>query len=364
MSMRGGLSKVFTETVAKYIVFQFNNPPLVTQAGDYDVHDEVFVQDPKGLIKVVDELSQLNEEVVAIDGSSRSFFFSQGVVSVSSVVAFSNTRGALLTFPSFGGMKGLDQDIPFISIATPFTNVDRIEDFVLPPSVSKFSTQQLNINDQNALETELRFSLETACIERLKDKQFVLIDGPLIPRFIYLNKKISQKLIERRKSTLNRNLVGIVKRVNRSSILVNAMRKDDNYFYSTYGINPHSFSSDEALLTHLARKIQRTPNRPFIVGPVIRKQEELEITSHYVVVPFHPFVEKFSILRIESISNSFLPETLLSIPMSFDGIPLPLALADKLAKEISSAVFSLLIQDLQQMGMQASFYSRLEGLGL
>ncbi len=185
-----------------------------------------------------------------------------------------------------------------------------------------------------------------------------------MPRFLYLNKKVADKLLEKRNSLLQKNFLGVVKRVNNSTVLLNSLRYEDSRKLSLkYGVNPYSFSNDEAFLIHLMNKNFKPPFKPIVVGPLLRNERGREIISNYVVIPFHPFLAKFSVLRTESLTNELNPEIILSMPISKDGIPVPLAFADKVAKEVSNAVFSLLIQELISRGVQSSFYSRLEGMG-
>ncbi|AEB94317.1 MAG: DNA double-strand break repair nuclease NurA [Metallosphaera sp.] len=360
MVMEGGLTRLLNYLVSRYIIFHLENPPSLELPLEIE-----HVQDETELIRTVNEIPQIEKEMVAIDGSSRSHVFSQGIVSLSSVSAFSSTKGIKGMFPSFNEEMSLELNEPFIALATPYASTGRIEDFLLHPLITKLPMNEGSFQvDLSRLEMELRFSLETACLSKFRNSPLVLVDGPLIPRFIYLDKSVVRHLIDRRKKIIGNNFVGIVKRVNTSTTLLNALKegKMRNYFMIKYKIDPISFSNDEAFIIHLIEKNFKPPFKPLIIGPVSRQIEDVEITSSYLVIPFHPFTKKFSILRAEYTQDSVKPEELLSIPMSADGIPIPLALADKSAKEMSEATFNLLIQELIRDGIQSAFYSRLEGM--
>ncbi|MCH1770645.1 MULTISPECIES: DNA double-strand break repair nuclease NurA [Metallosphaera] len=363
MASRGGLSDLLNSIVSKYIIFHLESPPfspILDQAQDVDLTSS------DDIIRVVDSIPKVSTEIVAVDGSSRSFVLSQGLISVSSVSAISSLRGIKGMFPSFDPSMSLDLQEPFIALATPFTGPEKIEDFLLHPAVSRVQMEGNPFQqDLTRLETELRFSLETSSLEKVKDSPLVLVDGPLLPKFLYINKRVANKLLQRRKEVLQKNFIGIVKRVNHSTVLIESLneRKIREVMIMKYKVNPASFSNDEAFLIHLVKKNFKPPFKPLVVGPLHGKEEGTEIFSNYVVIPFHPFLERFSVLRVESLTDSLDPGIILSTPITSDGIPLPLAFADKVAKEVSNAVFNMLLQQLSREGIQSSFYSRLEGLG-
>ncbi|MCG3108535.1 hypothetical protein L3N51_00817 [Metallosphaera sp. J1] len=363
MEAGGGLSDLLNSIVTKYIIFHLESPPFNQIL---DRVEDVSLSPCDDTVRIVEKIPKLSSEVVAVDGSSRSFVLSQGLISVSSVSAISSSKGIKGMFPSFEPSMSLDLQEPFIALATPFSGPERIEDFLLHPAVSRVQMEGNPFQqDLTRLETELRFSLETSSLEKVKDSPLVLVDGPLLPKFMYLNRKVAQRLIQRRKEVLQKNFVGVVKRVNHSTVLIESLKdgKVRERMIMKYRVNPTSFSNDEAFLVHLVKRNFKPPFRPLVVGPLKGKQEEMEIFSNYLVIPFHPFLERFSILRVESLTDSIAPETILSTHISSDGIPLPLAFADKVAKEVSNAVFNMLLQQLSRGGMQSSFYSRLEGLG-
>ncbi|MFP3204863.1 MAG: DNA double-strand break repair nuclease NurA [Metallosphaera yellowstonensis] len=363
MSARGGLSELLSGLVAKYIAFQFDSLPLDGQP--------TILEESKLLNNLEEALGELDPqvqdpgEILAMDGSSRSFLSSRGLVSVSSVALVSNIKGVIGLFPSFEQSRTLDLSDPFIAVVGGFRSSSRIEDFLGSPFVANYSTDGTSLSPEviRTLESELRFGLETSFMSRVKGDRLVLVDGPLFPNLLFLPKSHREKLIDARKRAVRKNFVGIVKRLNASKILVSALGDPEviRDFRSKFGVNPLVFSSDEGLLTYLAMKNLKPPFRVMKIGPIQRTLYDTKVYSGYLIIPFHPYVKKFSILRIESLQEGDLWEKVGTLPITGDGIPKVLAMSDKAAKEMSNAIYSLLISSLTLNGIQESFYSRLEG---
>ncbi|MCI2415110.1 MAG: DNA double-strand break repair nuclease NurA [Candidatus Aramenus sp.] len=308
-------------------------------------------------------------EVLALDGSSRSFVSGKGSISIASLAVASITRGIYGVYPSVDGNGGLPLQEPFIAVASSTAERSRLDPYIYASKYVSFVSLDgrpfSSIRGVEQVETELRALLETKALGFLKGKGAVIVDGPLFPSYLYLSAKVRDKIIEERRKALDQNFIGVVKRIDKSQYLVNTLNGEyRDFFIQRYKVDPKSFVSDEAFLLSLTRFNENTPYSPTVIGPFMSEEKGTPIFVNYLVIPFNPYVPKFSILRVESLVNSEeVIRNLLAIKITREGIPYLLALADAVAKKVSQGLYKLVISGLQKVGLQSSYYSRIEELG-
>ncbi|WP_054837946.1 hypothetical protein [Sulfuracidifex metallicus] len=109
----------------------------------------------------------------------------------------------------------------------------------------------------------------------------------------------------------------------------------------------------------LYENVASKPYRPIVVGP-FKKTDQVDIFVNYLIYPFHPYVKKFSVLRIETTSNDMkIVNMMSSLEFTKDGIPSILAIADSSAKAVTSGVLRVISTIMERIGVQASFSSRI-----
>ncbi len=308
-------------------------------------------------------------EVLALDGSSRSFVSGKGSISIASLAVASLTKGVYGVYPSIDGSNDLGLQEPFIAVASSTVEESRLDPYIYASKYVSFISLDgkpfNSLRGVEQVETELRALLETRALSVLRGKGIVMVDGPLFPPYLYLSSKVRDKIIEERKRALDRSFIGIVKRIDKSQYLVNSLNGEfRDFFIQRYKVDPKSFVSDEAFLLGFVRFNVNPPYSPIVIGPFMSEEKGVQVFVNYLVVPFNPYLPKFSILRVESLVDSEeVVRNVLSIKITREGIPYLLALADATAKRVSQGIYKLVISGLQKAGLQSSYYSRLEELG-
>ncbi len=311
---------------------------------------------------------KINQEFYAVDGSSRSFISGKGIISVSSVAISSSLVPIYGVYPSLDGEKELELKEPFIAVASSMQENSKIDPYlyfgpyVSPISITGdpfYSTEGFEV-----IEGEIRSVLETRALSLVKGKGKVIVDGPLFPSYLYLTSKFKKKILEEREKIIDKEFIGIVKRLDKSRSLIDSIdNKTRSLIYQKYRIDPKVFLSDESFILHLVRFNYSPPYKILALGPFLKKIcEKINVYLYYLIIPFHPYVSKFSILRIESLSKDpSILGAIASMGITKDGIPPLLALADFKAKKTSLALYRYVVSIVEKLGIQASFYSRLSG---
>ncbi|WP_410545912.1 DNA double-strand break repair nuclease NurA [Acidianus sp.] len=312
--------------------------------------------------------SSFTQEIYAVDGSSRSFVSGKGIISVSAVAISSSSIPIYGVYPSLDGEKELELKEPFIAVASSVSENSKIDPYlyfgpyVSPISITGdpfYSTEGFEV-----IESEIRSVLETKALNVVKGKGKIIVDGPLFPSYLYLTSKFKEKILEERKKIIDSNFIGIVKRLDKSRGLIDSI--DDrtrSIIYQKFRIDPKIFLSDESFILHLVRFNYSPPYKILALGPFSKRIcNNITVYMYYLIIPFHPYVSKFSILRIETLTKD--PKILgiiASMGITKDGIPPLLALADFKAKKTSLALYRYIVSIVERLGIQASFYSRLSG---
>ncbi len=188
----------------------------------------------------------------------------------------------------------------------------------------------------------------------------MLIDGPLLPSFVDLPSEVRRVLSKGRYSKLNKDNVGLVKRIDRSKMLVESLKPYSLQFEAKFGINHSSYMSDEALISWVLRSFTSPPYRPLGIGPIIYEPHGYRVYAYYLAVPLHPYVHKFSIFRVESLSRGeeFVREVA-SLPLGTGGVPYPVSYADKVAREVRGGLVKALRAYLESSGIPLSYAGRM-----
>ena len=361
MTENKGLFVLLNEIVQKYIkdyfevksgTFEENAPSdIFLGAGTKELINEVLAVD----IKI---------SIYGIDGSSRSLTSSGGIISISTLAISSSYSSIYGVFPSLFGLPVLPINKPFIGLASSNPSRGKIEPFLyssnsLFTSVSLSGEPFLSTHDPERIESEIRGVLETEALKITKNKGITIIDGPLFPSYIYLPDKVKGILTKERSKVIDQNYIGVVKRLDKSNLLVKVLSKNSKEFENKYGINPKNFLSDESFLYHLVRFNYSPPYPILSIGPLIKEIEKIKYYIYYLVLPYHKYVSKFSVLRIESMNRDAV-NIVSSLAFSGDGIPKILAIADKTAKELSSGILKYIIFSLNRIGFQESFRDKFE----
>jgi len=359
MTENKGLFVLLNEIVQKYIKDYFD-----VKSGTFEENspNDIFL----GTNEVINEVlpKDIKRPIYAIDGSSRSLTSASGIISISTLAVSSSYLSIYGVFPSLFDLPSLPISKPFIGLASSNPSRGKIEPFLyssnsLLTSISLNGEPFLSTHDPERIETEIRGVLETEALKITKDKGLTIIDGPLFPSYIYLPDKVKIILTKERSKIIDQNYIGIVKRLDKSNLLVKVLSENSKEFENKYKINPQNFLSDESFLYQLVRFNYAPPYPILSVGPLVREIEKLRYYIFYLVLPYHKYVPKFSILRIESISRDAI-NIASSLPFSSDGIPKILAIADKTAKELSSGILKYIIFSLNRIGLQESFRDKFE----
>ncbi len=359
------LRTVLYDVVEKYIAGYFDNNVLEKGETEwYENEVSVPATDVKDLVKET-SVSSI-PDVFAVDGSSRTFISSKGVVSIASVSISSSRYPLVGVYPAISGLPDLDLSVPFIALASSF-KYPGITPFLycnsMISTVSIDGTPFSSFQNPETIEAEIRMTLETEAIlsNKINNGSLLIVDGPIFPPSIFLRYQVKEKLSRRRKTILSdKKVVGIVKRLDKSQFLRSSLREDfRKEFVNKYKVDPSAFLNDEAFLLRLYDAVESRPYRPIVVGP-FRKEDEHEIFINYLVYPFHPYVRKFSVLRIETTTKDMEAVNVISsLDFTKDGIPSVLAMADSSAKAVTSGMLRVISTIMERMGVQASFSSRI-----
>ncbi|AWR94627.1 DNA double-strand break repair nuclease NurA [Acidianus brierleyi] len=368
MAIQQGFFEILSDCIINYITRYLNTASIdgIYYIDDQKNDDILPLEKPQNLVREVKPL-RFEKEVFSIDGSSRSFISGKGIVSIASVAVTSTSSSIYDVYPSVDGKSKLGLNEPFIAVAASNLESSKLDPYLFSNNyISSVSLSGEPFNPLNGfenIESELRSLLETKALSKLKDKGYIIVDGPLFPSYLYLNGKVKDKIISERIKIIDSNFIGIVKRIDKSQYLVKSLNGEyRKYFVQKFKLDPKSFISDESLLLNLIRFNYNIPYSPIVIGPFLdRVKENINVYINYLVVPFNPYIANFFILRVETLNNnSDIIEKILSLKPTKDGIPYNLALADLTAKKLSAGLYKLIILYLQQLGLQSSFYSRLE----
>lgn len=356
MPSQQNIMEILNDIIIKYISYYLS----------YPYHDSFpHFANEDSFVKEVKENYKPEGEVYAVDGSSRSFVSGKGIISVSAVAISSSSIPIYGVYPSLDGERELELKEPFIAIASSMHETSKIDPYLFSneyvTTISITGEPFNSLDDFEKIEGEIRSILETKALRLVKDKGRVLVDGPLFPSYLYFPSKLKERLLKERKDSINENFIGIVKRVDKSRVLINSLDEElKEYIWQKYKVNVNSFLSDEAFLLSLVRFSYSQPYKTLRVGPIIKDVQGTKVYMYYLIIPFHRYVPKFSILRIETVSSrEDVIDFVASLSITKDGIPSILALADSKAKKISLALYKYIISIGERIGLQPSFYSRL-----
>ncbi|BBD73766.1 hypothetical protein HS1genome_2155 [Sulfodiicoccus acidiphilus] len=300
--------------------------------------------------------------VTAVDGSSRSLTYSYGVVSLASVAAASNKRPVVGIYPTFLGSPSLPLRAPFIAVASSSPKRGEGIERYLSPYMDRTPSGKVldSLAEPEVVESLLRASLESVALGVVND-QLVLVDGPLLPSYVRLPEEDRSLINRTRLRYLDSKKVGVVKRLEKSTVLRSALSGVREETIRVMGLDPTKFASDQALLLHWARFCLQPPYSTTVVGPVEREEYGTKVYSYYLLRPYHPFVPRFSLLRVESLIPSKDPvDIVAAMPLTGDGVPSVLALADRVAKAVSLHLERHVTSTLEETGLQLSYSSALE----
>ncbi|MEJ2770487.1 MULTISPECIES: DNA double-strand break repair nuclease NurA [unclassified Stygiolobus] len=361
MSNTYELTVILDEVIQKYIREYFNvysvNPSLVEGPATLASNDILTEITPR----------KLNGEVFAVDSSSRSLTSAGGIISIVTLGVSSLSKPLYGAYPGLFGISNLDLNKPFIALAS--SSFSKGINAYLYSSkyvttVSLDGTPFQSTTEPERVETELRAILETEALKKLKNKGLIIVDGPLFPSYTFLPEKVRNNIIKERVKVIDQNYIGVVKRLDKSDLLVRSLSSKAKEISVKYKVDPRGFISDEAFLFQLVRFNYTPPYPTLSVGPLIKEVTEgVKIYVNYLIYPIHKYVPKFSFLRIESFTRDAV-EGISSLKFTLDGIPIVLALADKTAKELSSGILRYIAFSLERMGLQESFRGKFEVLNV
>ncbi|BDB98976.1 hypothetical protein SACC_19930 [Saccharolobus caldissimus] len=374
MTKKIELQVLLKEIINKYIVNYLDSYHIDISNNSYDDNlmgqegNEIFLPN---LDEAVNEIigNRIFTLTYALDGSSRSFISSKGIVSLASVVVSSSLNPIIGVYPPISGFPDLNLNKPFIALATSGSQGPLIPFFYNSEYVTTFSIDGsffTSTESPEEIETEIRTILETEALKKIAEANaIILLDGPLIPPLIFLKSKVRNEILKIRLNILKNNVIGVVKRLDKSKLLISAISKLKSKFVNRYKIDPKKYFNDESFIIDLIKFNFSPPYKPISIGPILRQIDNISVYVNYLVYPLHPYVPKFSILRIESLYNDpRILDHLVSLKFTNDGIPITLAFADRTAKEISAAMLKIIMATLESLGLQASFYSKLEQVGV
>ncbi|BCU69490.1 DNA double-strand break repair nuclease NurA [Stygiolobus caldivivus] len=361
MSNTNELIVILDEVIQKYIREYFSI---------YNI-DPSLSESPATLVSndLINEVtpSKVSREVLAVDGSSRSITSAGGIISIVTLGVSSLSKPLYGAYPGLFGIRNLDLDKPFVALAS--SSFSKGINAYLYSSkyvttVSLDGTPFQSISEPERVETELRAILETEALKKLKGQGVIIVDGPLFPSYTFLPEKVKKALTNERLKVLDSNYIGIVKRLDKSDLLVKSLASRAKEISVKYKVDPRGFISDEAFLFQLVRFNFNPPYPVLTVGPLIKEiAQGVKIYVNYLVYPVHRYVPKFSFLRIESFNRDGV-NLVASQKFTIDGIPTVLALADKTAKELSSGILRYIAFSLERIGLQESFRGKFEVLNV
>jgi hypothetical protein len=295
-------------------------------------------------------------DFVAVDGSSKSLVSAGGIISVASVAVTGKTEPIKGVYPKLTGVKGLNLSAPFVALA-PST---KSKSEILAASLESVMLRSITGVPFDAtfgvsrVETELRANLETEALSAVDGRP--LLDGPLLPSFSSLPNDVRRELSRRRYSKLPKDAVGVVKRIDRSKLLVESLRPYSREVREKFDLESTAFLSDEALVSFLVKKVAVPPYKPIAVGPIIYEPHGYRVHSYYLALPLHPYVRKFSIIRVETLSaRSSVLDEVASLPLSSQGVPYPISYADKVAREVRGGLVKALKAYLESHRVGVSY---------
>ncbi|EZQ02098.1 hypothetical protein CM19_11590 [Candidatus Acidianus copahuensis] len=343
------IMEILNYAVIKYISGYLNVESV--NFGDEDI----FLTVEDGSIREIEPSSP--PHFFALDGSSRSFISGKGIVSFGSVVVSSSSTSIFGVYPSIDGERELNLDDPFVAVAPSLVEGSKIDPYLFSNSyISAYSITGDPFSSKDGFETvegELRSVLETKALSLLKGKGYVLVDGPLFPSYLMFTSRFKERLNSERQKVIDENYIGIVKRIDKSRVLIDAMSRSGK-------LRNETFLSDESLILHTLRFNLSPPYRTMVIGPLLKGEDKRKIYVYYLIKPFHKYFPKFSILRIEMVKDDEkVLSWLASLEFTREGIPTVLALADYKAKRISEALYRYIVSTLERIGIQSSFFSRL-----
>ena len=361
MSNTNELIVILNEVIQKYIREYFNV---------YTV-DPILSESPATLASndIVNEVEPIRfeNEVFAVDSSSRSITSAGGIISIVTLGVSSLSKPVFGAYPGLFGIKNIELNKPFVALAS--SSVSKgINPYLYSSkyvtTVSLDGTPFQSITDPERVETELRAIIETEALKKLKGFGTIIVDGPLFPSYTFLPEKVKKTIINERLKVLDSSYIGVVKRLDKSDLLVKSLASKAKDIYSKYKVDPRGFISDEAFLFQLVRFNFNPPYPVLSVGPLIKEiTQGVKIYVNYLVYPIHKYVPKFSFLRIESFTRDAINK-IVSLKFTLDGIPTVLAIADKTAKELSSGILRYIAFSLDRIGLQESFRGKFEVLSV
>ena len=343
-------------TIAKLISSFMESSDLLVE-----VEEEVSYHEPFPVLGVkpsdlVYYVSPKRANFSAVDGSSKSLISSGGIVSVAAVAVTGISVPLRGVYPHFTGLRGLEMKAPFIALA-PST---KGRNNVLLASLDYIMLRSIDGTPLDAslgvsrVETELRSNLETEAISHAEGTP--LLDGPLLPSYSSLPSEVRRELVRRRYRRLPKGAVGIVKRIDRSKLLVEALNPYAKELEARFGLSNVSFLNDEALVSNLVRRLAVPPFKPMAFGPVIYEPHGVRVYAYYLALPLHPHVRKFSIIRVESLTlREGIVDEVASLPLGTNGVPYPIAYADKVAREVRGGLVKALKLSLESFGIGVSY---------
>jgi len=368
MTKKLELPVLLKDIISNYIVNYLTSSSSMTPGAENLVGENdnsgILVSPLNEFIKVVS--AESNQSLIySLDGSSRSFISSKGIISVASVVVSSTISPIFGVYPPISGFPELDLRKPFLALASSAHQSPLLPFFYSSEYVTTLSLDGsffTSVNSPEEIETEIRTILETEALKKIPNDGSVILDGPLIPPLIFLRSKVRDDVLNLRLEAIRgRNVIGIVKRLDKSRLLISSLYKLSSKFMEKFRIDPRRYFSDESFILDLIKANLSPPYSPISLGPILRNIVNTPVYVNYLIYPLHPYVYKFAILRVESLSNdSRVIDQLSSLKFTKDGIPFVLAIADRTAKEITNAILKIVMTSLESMGLQASFYSKLE----
>ncbi|WP_338603775.1 DNA double-strand break repair nuclease NurA [Sulfolobus tengchongensis] len=371
MTKKLELQVLLKDIISKYIVNYLGSSTTINvEAEEYIENDSsgTLISPLNEFMNYVD-IRQSQSLIYSIDGSSRSFISSKGIISIASVVISSSITPIFGVYPPISGFPELDLKRPFLALASSSHQSPLIPFFYNSDFITTLSldgTFFTSANSPEEIETEIRTVLETEALKKIpKDGSIILLDGPLIPPLIFLKSKVRDEVLKMRLEVMRSNVIGVVKRLDKSRLLISSLSKFGSRFSERFKIDPRKYFNDESFILDFIKSNLSPPYVPISLGPILRKIGNIPLYVNYLVYPLHPYVFKFSILRIESLVNDLkIMDQVSSLKFTRDGIPFTLAIADRTAKEITNAILRIVVTTLESMGMQASFYSKLEQVGI
>ena len=347
--------------ISRHVISLIRDVSYVQEAEEFPRDRyEPFPQLGAKVSELAFEVEPKDAEFFGLDGSSKSLITPSGIISVATV-AVSGVRSPLVgAFPSLNGFKGLNLRAPFVAVAPSITSFSPLtattNDWVMVRSVDgTLFTASMGVQ---RIETELRAYLETEALSVIPGR--AIIDGPLLPSFVDLPAEVRRSLVKARILRINKDSVGLVKRIDRSKMLVEALNPYASQFESRFGFKHSAYISDEPLVAWILKRFASPPYRPVAVGPVIYEPHGYRVYAYYLAIPLHPYIHKFSVFRVESLSRGeeFVREVA-SLPLGSSGVPFPVSYADKVAREVRGGIIRALTAYLESSGIPMSYAGKM-----